>query len=312
MRDDAGGWMTVTIAFPGRTLGAHLKCQVGRTDLYLLDADFEANLEEDRQITYYLYGGDWENRLKQEILLGIGGIRALRKLGVRHDVYHCNEGHAAFIGIERIREMINHRRLSFSGGAGGRRVVALHDAHPRSGRTRRLPEPMIRQYMSHYPDVLGITWEQYINLGKTNPNDPNEKFSMSVLACNLSQEVNGVSWLHGEVSKDILGNMWPGYFKNELHIGYVTNGVHFPTWIATSLRRLYARYFGDGFEGHTYDIPAWQKVHAVPDAELWGERMKLKNKLIRHIRQRYSDPGRCASNRRARCFRSSRASSPRC
>ena len=113
---------------------------------------------------------------------------------------------------------------------------------------------------------------------------------MSVLACNLSQEVNGVSWLHGEVSKEILGNMWPGYFKNELHIGYVTNGVHFPTWIASSLRRLYARYFGDGFEGHVYDIPAWQKVHDIPDAELWEERMKLKNKLIKHIRRRYSDP----------------------
>lgn len=152
------------------------------------------------------------------------------------------------------------------------------------------PESMIRQYMSHYPDVLGITWEQYINLGKTNPNDPNEKFSMSVLACNLSQEVNGVSWLHGEVSKEILGNMWPGYFKNELHIGYVTNGVHFPTWIATNLRRLYARYFADGFEGHAYDIPAWQKVHNIPDGELWAERMHLKNKLIKHIRKRYSDP----------------------
>jgi len=149
---------------------------------------------------------------------------------------------------------------------------------------------MIRQYMSHYPDVLGITWEQYINLGKTNPNDPNEKFSMSVLACNLSQEVNGVSWLHGEVSKEILGNMWPGYFKNELHIGYVTNGVHFPTWIATNLRRLYARYFADGFEGHAYDIPAWQKVHNIPDGELWAGRMHLKNKLIKHIRKRYSDP----------------------
>ena len=292
VRDDAGGWMTVTIAFPGRTLSARIwKCQVGRTDLYLLDADFEANLEEDRQITYYLYGGDWENRLKQEILLGIGGIRALRKLGVRHDVYHCNEGHAAFIGIERIREMINHRRLSFSEALEVVRSSSLFTTHtPVPAGHDAFPEPMIRQYMSHYPDVLGITWEQYINLGKTNPNDPNEKFSMSVLACNLSQEVNGVSWLHGEVSKEILGNMWPGYFKNELHIGYVTNGVHFPTWIATSMRRLYARYFADGFEGHTYDIPAWQKVHQIPDEELWNERMYLKNKLVKHIRRRYSDP----------------------
>ena len=292
VRDETGNWLTITIAFPGRTLSARVwKCQVGRTDLYLLDTDIEDNLEEDRQITHYLYGGDWENRLKQEILLGIGGIRALRKLGIKHDVFHCNEGHAAFIGIERIRELVNHKKLSFSEALEVIRSSSLFTTHtPVPAGHDAFPEQMIRQYMSHYPDVLGITWEQYINLGKTNPNDPGEKFSMSVLACNLSQEVNGVSWLHGEVSKDILGNMWPGYFKNELHIGYVTNGVHFPTWIATSLRRLYARYFADGFEGHSYDIPAWQKVHNIPDGELWNERMNLKNKLIRHIRRRYSDP----------------------
>ncbi len=292
VRDEAGNWVTVNIAFPGRTLSARVwLCQVGRTDLYLLDADFEANLEEDRQVTHYLYGGDWENRLKQEILLGIGGIRALRKLGIKHDVYHCNEGHAAFIGVERIRELVNHKKLTFSEALEVIRSSSLFTTHtPVPAGHDAFPESMIRQYMSHYPDVLGITWEQYINLGKTNPNDPNEKFSMSVLACNLSQEVNGVSWLHGEVSKDILGNMWPGYFKNELHIGYVTNGVHFPTWIATSLRKLYTKYFGKGFEGHVYDIPEWQKVHNIPDEELWGERIKLKHRLINHIRKRYSDP----------------------
>ena len=292
VRDEQGGWVTVTIAFPGRTLSARVwKCQVGRTDLYLLDADFEDNLPEDRQITHYLYGGDWENRLKQEILLGIGGIRALRAIGVKHDVYHCNEGHAAFIGIERIRDLVGRRKLSFSEALEVIRSSSLFTTHtPVPAGHDAFPESMIRQYMSHYPDVLGITWEQYINLGKTNPNDPNEKFSMSVLACNLSQEVNGVSWLHGEVSKDILGNIWPGYFKNELHIGYVTNGVHFPTWVATKLRRLYERYFADGFSGHLYDIPAWQKVHDIPDAELWEERMRLKVRLIDHIRKRYSDP----------------------
>ena len=292
VRDEAGRWVTVQIAFPGRTLSARVwKCQVGRTDLYLLDTDFEANLEEDRQITHYLYGGDWENRLKQEILLGIGGIRAMRQLGIKNDVYHCNEGHAAFIGVERIRELVHHKRLSFSEALEVERSSSLFTTHtPVPAGHDAFPESMIRQYMSHYPDVLGITWDQYINLGKTNPNDPNEKFSMSVLACNLSQEVNGVSWLHGEVSKDILGNMWPGYFKNELHIGYVTNGVHFPTWIATRLRRLYARYFAEGFTKHVYNIPEWQKVHNIPDAELWQERMLLKQRLINHIRKRYSDP----------------------
>ena len=292
MRDENGNWVTITIAFPGRTLSARVwKCQVGRTDLLLLDTDFEDNLAEDRQITHYLYGGDWENRLKQEMLLGIGGIRALRKLGIKNQVFHCNEGHAAFIGIERIRDLVNHKKLSFSEALEVIRSSSLFTTHtPVPAGHDAFPESMIRQYMAHYPEVLGITWDQYINLGKTRPNDPNEKFSMSVLACNLSQEVNGVSWLHGEVSKDILGGMWPGYFKNELHIGYVTNGVHFPTWIARNLRRLYARYFGEGFSGHSYDIPAWQKAHNIPDAELWEERMKLKNKLINHIRKRYSDP----------------------
>ena len=292
VRDEQGNWLTTQVALPGRTLSARIwKCQVGRTDLFLLDADYEANLEEDRQVTYYLYGGDWENRLKQEILLGVGGIRALVKMGIKQEVYHCNEGHAAFIGIERIRNLITKKHLSFSEAMEVIRSSSLFTTHtPVPAGHDAFPESMIRQYMSHYPDVLGITWDQFINLGKTNPSDPNEKFSMSVLACNLSQEVNGVSWLHGEVSKDILGNMWPGYFKNELHIGYVTNGVHFPTWVASNLRRLYAKYFANAFEGHTYNIPEWQNVHKIADEELWAERMTLKERLIKTIRKRFSDP----------------------
>ena len=292
VRDEQGNWLTTQVALPGRTLSARIwKCQVGRTDLFLLDADYEANLEEDRQVTYYLYGGDWENRLKQEILLGVGGIRALVKMGIKQEVYHCNEGHAAFIGIERIRNLITKKHLSFSEAMEVIRSSSLFTTHtPVPAGHDAFPESMIRQYMSHYPDVLGITWDQFINLGKTNPSDPNEKFSMSVLACNLSQEVNGVSWLHGEVSKDILGNMWPGYFKNELHIGYVTNGVHFPTWVASNLRRLYAKYFANAFEGHTYNIPEWQNVHKIADEELWAERMALKERLIKTIRKRFSDP----------------------
>ena len=291
VRDELGNWTTVQIALPGRTLSARVwRCQVGRTDLFLLDTDYEANLDEDRQITHYLYGGDWENRLKQELLLGLGGIRALRAMGIKQEVYHCNEGHAAFIGIERIRDLVR-RKLTFSEALEVVRSSSLFTTHtPVPAGHDAFPESMIRQYLAHYPDVLGITWEQFINLGKTNPNDPEERFSMSVLACNLSQEVNGVSWLHGEVSKDILGNMWPGYFKNELHIGYVTNGVHFPTWCASNLRRLYMRYFPEGFSGHDYDIPAWQKVHDIPAAELWQERIFLKRKLVDHIRKRYSDP----------------------
>ena len=292
VRDEEGNWMDIRIAFPGRDITARIwRCDVGRTELYLLDTDHDLNQEEDRSITFHLYGGDWENRLKQEMLLGIGGIRALRALGIRQDVYHCNEGHAAFTGIERIRNLIHNKKLSFSEALEVVRSSSLFTTHtPVPAGHDAFPESMIRQYMSHYPDRLEITWEQFINLGKTNPNDPNEKFSMSFLACNLSQEVNGVSWLHGEVSKEILGGMWPGYFKDELHIGYVTNGVHFPTWCAANLRRLYARFFGDGFLEKDYKISAWQKVHNISNRELWDARLVLKNKLIDHIKKRVSDP----------------------
>ena len=292
VRDEEGNWMDIRIAFPGRDITARIwRCDVGRTELYLLDTDHDLNQEEDRSITFHLYGGDWENRLKQEMLLGIGGIRALRALGIRQDVYHCNEGHAAFTGIERIRNLIHNKKLSFSEALEVVRSSSLFTTHtPVPAGHDAFPESMIRQYMSHYPDRLEITWEQFINLGKTNPNDPNEKFSMSFLACNLSQEVNGVSWLHGEVSTEILGGMWPGYFKDELHIGYVTNGVHFPTWCAANLRRLYARFFGDGFLEKDYKISAWQKVHNISNRELWDARLVLKNKLIDHIKKRVSDP----------------------
>ncbi|MCC8018363.1 MAG: alpha-glucan family phosphorylase [Rikenellaceae bacterium] len=292
VRDEEGNWSTVFLAFPGRTVTARIwKCEVGRTDLYLLDTDHDLNLDEDRTITHHLYGGDWENRLKQELLLGIGGIRALNTMGIKQDVYHCNEGHAALIGIERIRNLVNKTKLSFSEALEVVRSSSLFTTHtPVPAGHDAFPESMIRQYMSHYPDRLNITWDQFINLGRVNPNDPNEKFSMSYLASNLSQEVNGVSWLHGEVSKDILGGMWPGYFKDELHIGYVTNGVHFPTWTAPNLRKLYLRYFPEGFTQKDYDIPAWQKVHDIADDELWKERMFLKEKLIRHIRRCLTDP----------------------
>ena len=291
VRDDQGNWTSIRIAFPGRTVTARIwKCEVGRTELYLLDTDHELNLEEDRSITHYLYGGDWENRLKQEILLGVGGIRTLKELGIDQDVYHCNEGHAAFINLERIYNLISAKKLSFSEALEIVRSSTLFTTHtPVPAGHDAFPESMIRQYMSHYPERLGISWERFIGLGRIT-SDPNERFSMSYLACNLSQEVNGVSWLHGEVSKDILGGMWPGYFKDELHIGYVTNGVHFPTWAAGSLRRLYTKYFGEAFSGKHYDIPGWQKVHDIPDPEFWTQRMWLKNKLVNLVRKRAMDP----------------------
>lgn len=292
VRDSEGNWVTTVVAMPGRDVTARVwRCDVGRTELYLLDTDHDLNLQEDRAITYHLYGGDWDNRLKQEIILGIGGIRVLKSLGIKSDVYHCNEGHAAFISIERIRNFIEGSKLSFSEAMEVVRSSSLFTTHtPVPAGHDAFDESMIRQYMSHYPERLGITWDQFINLGKTNPFDPNETFSMSFLACNLSQEVNGVSWLHGEVSKDILGGMWPGYFKDELHIGYVTNGIHMPTWTANVMKDLYAKYFAEGFVEKQYNIPAWQKIHDANNKEIWDARLTLKTKLIDFIKKRVADP----------------------
>lgn len=292
-RDESGNWLTVRLGFPGRTVTARIwRCDVGRTELYLLDTDHDLNIAEDRSITHHLYGGDWENRLKQELLLGVGGIRALDVLGYEQEIFHCNEGHAALMGIERIHNLVRDDKLTFSEALEVVRSSSLFTTHtPVPAGHDAFPESMIRQYMPHYPDRLGITWDQFINLGKTNPNNPNERFSMSFLACNLCQEVNGVSWLHGKISKEILGGMWPGYFKDELeNIGYVTNGVHFWTWASANFKELYEKYFPEGFMEKQYDIEAWQKIHEVDDEVIWAERMKLKEYLIDKIRARMVDP----------------------
>ena len=295
VRDAQGNWVTVTVNFPGRKVIARIwRCDVGRTQLYLMDTDHDLNHPDARSITHRLHGGDWDNRLKQEFLLGIGGSRLLNTLGIESDIYHCNEGHAAFIGLERVHNLISKYDLSFSEAMECVRSSSVFTTHtPVPAGHDAFPEDMIRQYMSHYPDRLKITWEQFINLGKTNPKDPNEKFSMSVLASNMSQEVNGVSWLHGEVSKEILKNIWPGYLPGELHIGYVTNGVHFPTWAATKLKELYYNTFGESFRKGDYSKENWEKIYNIDDRVLWDTRLYLKERLMKKIRSRVADPGQC-------------------
>jgi phosphorylase/glycogen(starch) synthase len=292
VRDAKGGWVSVQVAMPGRVVTARVwKCEVGRTDLYLLDTDHELNLAEDRSITHHLYGGNWENRLKQEMLLGLGGIRTLNALGIHQRVYHCNEGHAAFIGIERIKNLIQEDGLSFEESSEVVRSGSLFTTHtPVPAGHDAFDESMMRQYMSHYADIIGISWERFMDLGRTTAGNHGEKFSMSTLASRLSQEVNGVSWLHGEVTKEILGNLWPGYYKDELHIGYVTNGVHFATWTASNLRKLYSEHFPEGFALPDYDREAWQKVKQIDDVRLWNERLVLKNRLMQTIDKRIGDP----------------------
>ncbi len=292
VRDEDGNWKLVTINMPGREVQARIwRCDVGRTELYLLDTDFDENLAEDRYITHHLYGGDWENRLKQEIVLGIGGVKALEVLGVESDVYHCNEGHAAFMGIRRTETIINQQGLTFAEALEVVRSSSLYTTHtPVPAGHDAFSEDMMRQYFGSMPEKLKISWEQFIGLGRVNPNDHNERFSMSFLACHLSQEVNGVSWLHGEVSKDILSPMWPGYFKEELNVGYVTNGVHYPTWTSSRLRKMYSKAFGSEFDNPKHDKSCWQGIYNISDEELWDARLALKRRLINYIKRNISDP----------------------
>ncbi len=293
--NDNGEWVTASVAFPGRTITARIwKVAVGRTDLYLLDTDYEANIPEDRQVTYHLYGGDWENRLKQELLLGVGGIRALRSLGLNPQIYHCNEGHAAFTGIERLREYIQNDNLDFGEALEVVRASSLFTTHtPVPAGHDTFDEDLLRKYIGHYPPRLKIDWDTLMGLGKASVSDPNEKFSMSFLAANLSQNVNGVSKLHGDVSKEIFSKMYPGYLPEELFISYVTNGVHYYTWCAAEWQKIHDKVFGTEFKTHHYDKKCFEGIYRVPDAEIWDTRKVLKKRLIRVVKERISDSALC-------------------
>ena len=288
--DADGQWVLVPIAFPGRNVYAKLwRVDVGRVELYLLDTDIEQNLPEDRVITHQLYGGDWENRLKQELLLGFAGVRALRRLSIHADVYHCNEGHAAFIGLERMREYVQNKDLSATQALEVVRASSLFTTHtPVPAGHDAFSEDMLRRYLAQFPERLKMDWTSMMALGKLNANNPGEKFSMSYLAANLSQEINGVSWLHGVVSRDILAPMWPGYLPEELHVSYVTNGVHYPTWTAPEWKKIHAKVFGPEFATHHYDKDCFQGFRKVSAEEIWETRTKLKTRLIEKIKRDFA------------------------
>ena len=265
------------------------RVNVGRISLYLLDTDNEMNSEFDRPITHQLYGGDWENRLKQEILLGIGGILTLKALGIKKDVYHCNEGHAALINVQRICDYVA-TGLTFDQAIELVRASSLYTVHtPVPAGHDYFDEGLFGKYMGGYPSRMGITWDDLMDLGRNNPGDKGERFCMSVFACNTSQEVNGVSWLHGKVSQEMFSSIWKGYFPEESHVGYVTNGVHFPTWSATEWKELYFKYFNENFWFDQSNPKIWEAIYNVPDEEIWKTRMTMKNKLVDYIRKSFRD-----------------------
>jgi phosphorylase/glycogen(starch) synthase len=288
LRDAEGNWLMVSIAFPGRTMHAKVwRVDVGRVPLYLLDTDIPENNDIDKSVTHQLYGGDWENRLKQELLLGVGGIRMLEALKIKPEVYHLNEGHAAFIGVERLKDLVQREKLWFNQAVEIVRGTSLFTTHtPVPAGHDAFSEDLLRAYIPHYAERLNITWEAFMNLGRFNENDPNEKFSVSALAINLAQEVNGVSRIHGRVSREMFAPLFYGYFPDELYIDYVTNGVHFPTWTAKSWQKLYARAFGEDYIKDQSNPAFWKKIYDVNDDEIWMERIRQKGQLIKYIKFR--------------------------
>jgi len=288
--DSDGNPLVIDVPYNNIEVHAYVwRVNVGRVKLYLLDTDNELNSDFDRPITHSLYGGDWENRLKQEILLGIGGMLLLKKLGIKKDIYHCNEGHAALCNLQRLCDYVQEG-LTFNQALELVRASSLYTVHtPVPAGHDYFDEGLFGKYMGGYPSKLGITWDEFIGMGRTNPDDHGERFCMSTFACNTCQEVNGVSMLHGWVSQKMFAPIWKGYYPEENHVGYVTNGVHLPTWVATGwLTNIYEKYLDPAFMSDQSNEARWQGIYNCPDDVLWKTRLLMKKNLTFYLEKQFS------------------------
>ena len=288
--DKDGNQVVVDVPYMNYVVHALVwQANVGRVKLYLLDTDNDMNSEFDRSITHALYGGDWENRLKQEILLGIGGVLMLKKLGIKKQVYHCNEGHAALCNLQRLVDYIKDG-LTFNQAMEVVRSSSLYTVHtPVPAGHDYFDKDLFGKYMGGYPQILGISWKEFIGMGRINPEDDNERFCMSTFACNTCQEVNGVSKLHGWVSQKMFAGIWNGYYPEENHVGYVTNGVHFPSWVASEWRKVYDKYLKNDYYHDQSNEELWHGIYDCPDTEIWSTRKALKEKLVKYIREKFAE-----------------------
>src|SRR6476661_3527322 len=260
--------LLVPIPLPGRAVRAKVwRIQVGRVPLYLLDCNIPQNHPDDRNITAQLYGGDKENRIKQEIVLGIGGIRALRALGKQPTVCHLNEGHSAFCNLERIRYFMEEKKLDLAAAVEVARAGTCFTTHtPVPAGNEVFAPPLVEQYLGHYMGSLGLDRRAFLGLGRQNPNDENEPFGMTVLALKLANVANGVSQLHGAVSRRMWRGLWPGLPESEVPITAITNGVHTLSWLAPETAQIYDRYLGIQWEERPADHAVWKRIDQVPDA----------------------------------------------
>jgi starch phosphorylase len=290
-RDEKGVPLSVELEFGPRRFKVHIwRVQVGRVPLYLLDTNLEENSSDDRLITAQLYGGDQEMRILQEILLGIGGIRALRALGVIPNVCHMNEGHAAFLALERIRLLMEKRGVGFDEA---REIVSAGNVFtthtPVEAGIDHFPADLLERYFGKYYRLLGLSRDEFLGLGRQNPKNSQEVFCMAVLALKLAGHANGVSELHGEVSRKMWKNTWPELPEEQLPLSSITNGVHTRTWMSNHMASLLVRYLGTRWLDDPTDHNVWRRVSKIPDAELWRTRQSCRERLVDFARKRLKE-----------------------
>ncbi len=290
-RNQNGAPLLVPLELAGRPVHAHIwHVQVGRVPLYLLDTNLEDNTWEDRKITAQLYGGDQEMRIKQELLLGIGGLRTLRLMEIEPTVCHINEGHSAFLTLERIRILMEEKGLQFSEARELVSAGTVFTTHTpvQAGIDHFAPE-LIEKYLGAYHHHLGLTREDFLGLGRQNPKNPSETFCMAVLALKLSGRSNGVSRMHGEVSRKMWKNLWPELPEEHQPLTSITNGVHTKTWLSDEMAGLLIRYLGTRWLDDPTDFGVWRKIGMVPDAELWRSRERCRARLVAFARRRLKE-----------------------
>jgi starch phosphorylase len=287
-RDSAGAPLTIEIDLPQRRIKSHIwRVQVGRVPLYLLDTNLEENSPEDREITTRLYGGDQDMRIRQEILLAIGGVKALRRLGIEPEVCHMNEGHAAFLALERIRVLMEDRRLKFSEALEAVRAGNVFTTHtPVEAGIDHFPPDLLEKYLGRYYRSLGLSRDEFLALGRHNPRNHHETFCMAVLALKLAGHANGVSQLHGEVSRKMWADVWPDLPEEHLPLTSITNGVHNKTWLSREMTGLLVRYLGTRWLDDPTDSEVWRRVSRIPDAELWRTHRRGAERLVDYARHR--------------------------
>ena len=286
--------IVISVATRTGTIHARLwQLNVGRVPLFLLDTDIPENKDEDRHLTARLYGGDQRTRIRQEIMLGIGGVRALQALGIFPSVIHMNEGHSAFAPLEIIRTRMKNDGLSFDDALRATAAMGVFTTHtPVPAGHDRFDSGLVEEHVGPLADELGLDSEALLGLGRVDPQNPNEPFCMTVLAFKLSRRANAVSSLHGVVSRRMWANLWPWRSEEEIPIGHITNGVHVPTWLSAQMRALYDRVLPMNWYLRTGEPEVWAGFEEVTPAELWETHLSLKSRLIVYARRRLTEQAR--------------------